>query len=197
MLSMMMATGAKAQEMLVRLADNRLVRYDVSQVQYVTFWETAFVDLELPSGTLWATCNLGAVMPEEFGDYFAWGETEPKYIYDKSTYKWWEYFQGSNENGDYYKYTYDVKATRTAGDFVGGDGLRELEPADDAATANWGSSWQMPSRDQCRELKNNCACQYNTIRNGVHGTLVTGPNGNSIFLPAAGTRHYKYYYDEG
>ena len=59
---MMMATGAKAQEMLVRLADNRLVRYDVSQVQYVTFWETAFVVLELPSGTLWATCNLGAAM---------------------------------------------------------------------------------------------------------------------------------------
>ncbi|MBQ7462160.1 MAG: hypothetical protein IJS63_07875 [Bacteroidaceae bacterium] len=155
------------------------------------------IDLGLPSGTKWACCNVGASRPEEYGYFYAWGETEPKYIYDVSTYKWWEYFQGSNENGDYYKYTYDVKTTRTAGDFVGGDGLRELEPADDAATANWGSNWQMPSRDQCRELKNNCACQYNTIRNGVHGTLVTGPNGNSIFLPAAGTRHYKYYYDEG
>ena len=155
------------------------------------------IDLGLPSGTKWACCNVGASRPEEYGYFYAWGETEPKYIYNESTYKWWEYEPGSDVKGDYYKYTYDVKATRIAGDFVGGDGLRELEPADDAATANWGSNWQMPSRDQCRELKNNCACQYNTIRNGVHGTLITGPNGNSIFLPAAGTRWYKYYWDEG
>lgn len=171
MLAMLMATGVQttmAQEMLVRLADNKIVRYDVSQVQYVTFLETAFVDLELPSGTLWATCNVGACFPEEYGDYFAWGETEPKETYTDSNYKF-------ITNGKVTKYNST-------------DGRTVLLFADDAATANLGSGWQMPSKEQWDELLDgsNTTIEW-TKENGVNGFKVTSThNGKSIFLPAAG-----------
>ena len=138
-----------------------------------------FVDLGLPSGTLWATCNIGANTPEEFGDYFAWGETTPKDYYEWETYKWCNgtsnsitkyCFQSSN---GYNGYT---------------DTLIELQPEDDAAVANWGEDWQMPSNEQCAEL---CNRKYTTVtwttQNGTLGLEVTSlNNGNSIFLPAGG-----------
>ena len=163
-----MAAGARAQKMLVRLADKQIVRYDISQVDYVTFLSEEFVDLELPSGTLWATCNLGACFPEEFGDYFAWGETEPKETYSNSNYK---FFSG----GQMSKYN----AT---------DGRTLLLAADDAATANLGSGWQMPSKEQWDELidASNTTIEW-TKENGVNGKKITSVrNGKSIFLPAAG-----------
>lgn len=131
-----------------------------------------YVDLGLPSGTLWATCNVGANSPEEYGDYFAWGETAPK---DK--YYWSTYFD--TDNGSSLKKYYNY------------GGLTELLPEDDAATANWGSGWQMPSLAQIQELYNSS----NTTRewtqmNGVNGRKITSKsNGNSIFLPAAGYRY--------
>lgn len=146
-----------------------------------------YVDLGLPSGTLWATTNLGADAPEEYGFYYAWGETEPKDDYSWATYKWmtegYSDWQGVN------KYTFADGQTSTAwydegGNFIG-DGLTELLPEDDAATVNWGSQWQMPSIAQFQELIDNTT-QENKKINGVWGYLYTGINGNSIFLPYAG-----------
>lgn len=135
-----------------------------------------YVDLGLPSGTLWATCNLGASSPEENGDYFAWGETVPKNEYTYGNYKWWYH----DENG--YRY---ISKYNTDSNFGPVDGKTELEPEDDAAYVNWGSSWRMPSYDQVAELVNTCSWQW-TSRNGVTGHLITGTNGNTMFLPAAG-----------
>ena len=140
--------------------------------------EHEWVDLGLPSGTLWATCNVGANAPEEYGDYFAWGETAPKDYYDWSTYKWC--------NGSYNTMTkYCTNSSYGYNGFT--DGKTELDPEDDAAWFNWGSSWRMPTEEQLNELINICTWTW-TQQNGVNGRLVTGPNGNTIFLPAAGGR---------
>ena len=135
-----------------------------------------YVDLGLPSGTLWATCNVGATAPEEYGDYFAWGETEPKDVYKWSTYKWC--------NGSYNTLT--KYCTNSSYGTV--DNKTELDPEDDAAYVNWGSSWRMPTYDQQTELRTECTWTR-TTQNGVNGRLVTGPNGNTLFLPAAGYRY--------
>ena len=139
--------------------------------------EHEYIDLGLPSGTLWATTNVGASVPEEYGDYFAWGETTPKDVYDWSTYQW---CMGSRSS--FTKYCTDSSLGYNG--FV--DNKTELDPEDDAATANWGEMWRMPSDDQLYELKNVCIWQW-TMRNGVNGYLVTSNhNGASLFLPAAG-----------
>ncbi|MBQ5622209.1 MAG: hypothetical protein IIU92_06310, partial [Bacteroidaceae bacterium] len=137
-----------------------------------------WVDLGLPSGTLWATCNVGANSPEEYGDYFAWGETEPKTDYSWSTYK---YCKGSKTTMTKYC---------TNSDYGTVDNKTELEPSDDAATANWGSGWQMPSYEQRTELLNSSYTTTTwTTLNGKYGRKITSKsNGNSIFLPAAGYR---------
>ena len=140
--------------------------------------EHEYVDLGLPSGTLWATCNVGASAPEEYGDYFAWGETEPKEVYMWETYKWC--------NGSEYTLTKYC----TSSDFGTVDDKTELDPEDDAAYVNWGSSWRMPTWEQQWELLENCTWTW-MQQNGVNGRLVTGPNGNSIFLPAAGFHWYE------
>ncbi|MEE0994244.1 MAG: hypothetical protein UH541_04955 [Prevotella sp.] len=137
-----------------------------------------YVDLGLPSGTLWATCNVGASSPEEYGDYFAWGEIEPKNDYSVSTYK-------------YCKGTFSTLTKYCTNSSCGTvDNKTELEPSDDAATANWGSGWQMPSFEQCRELYNSSYTTTTwTTMNGKYGRKITSKsNGNSIFLPAAGCR---------
>ena len=123
-----------------------------------------YVDLGLPSGLKWATCNVGATTPEEYGDYFAWGEVESKATYNWDTYK---YYGGSNVT----KYTGNDKTV--------------LDPEDDAATANWGGAWRMPTKEEQDELRENCTWTW-TSQNDVYGYEVTGTNGNSIFLPAAG-----------
>ena len=138
-----------------------------------------WVDLGLPSGTLWATCNVGANAPEEYGYYLAWGETEPKEEYDWSTYKWC--------NGS--KCTLTKYCAKSDYGYEGyTDDRTELDPEDDAAYVHWGSSWRMPTYSQLIELYNSCTKTWTTL-NGVNGCLLTGPNGNSVFLPAAGTRH--------
>ena len=117
----------------------------------------AYVDLGLPSGLLWATCNVGANAPEEYGDYFAWGETTPKDTYTSAN------------------YTYS-------------DNPAILPSDHDAATANWGSGWRMPTKAEFQELYNNTTVTW-TQQNGVNGRLFTAANGNSLFLPAAGYRY--------
>ncbi len=135
--------------------------------------EHEWVDLGLPSGTLWATCNIGASSPEDYGDYFAWGETEPKEVYDISNYKWCD--------GSYNTLT--KYCTKTSYGTV--DNKTELDLEDDAAYINWGSSWRMPTNEQQDELRNNCTWTW-MATNGVIGYNVTGPNGNSLFLPTTG-----------
>ena len=149
-----------------------------------------FVDLGLPSGTLWATCNIGANTPEEFGDYFAWGETTPKDDYDWDTYKW---CNGSDET--------ITKYCTDSSDGINGftDNRTELLPEDDAATANWGSGWQMPSDEQLKELfdNKNTTAEW-TTQNGVNGRKFTSKsNGNSIFFPATGYCLYTNHKEVG
>ena len=126
-----------------------------------------YVDLGLPSGLLWATCNVGANSPEEYGDYFAWGETEPKETYDWSTYKWCEGDKKSLTKYIIPYHPYGVVDNKT-----------RLEPVDDAAHVNWGGNWRMPTYDEWQELYENC---------DIYGSFaVSRINGNSISLPFAG-----------
>ena len=141
-----------------------------------------WVDLGLPSGTIWATRNVGANSPEDYGNYFAWGETEPKDYYSMDTYKW---FRSDNYSPYYSGYTkYCTDSYLGYNGFT--DGKTELDPSDDAACAHYPGG-RMPSLEQIQELANSCTWQW-TQRNGVNGQLGTGPNGNTIFLPAAGDR---------
>ena len=128
-----------------------------------------YVDLGLPSGLLWATCNVGATSPEEYGNYYAWGETTTKANYN-----------GSNCP------THGLSNSELQSQgYIDGEG--NLTAQYDAATANWGGEWRMPTKAEQEELLNNCTCTW-TTQNGVNGYNVEGPNGNSIFLPAAGSR---------
>ena len=139
-----------------------------------------WVDLGLPSGTKWATCNVGAETPEGYGDYFAWGETTTKESYVRGT------------------YTYYDEAGLHLNKYNGQDSITILEPTDDAATANWGASWRMPTAEEFDELQNNCTVIW-TNQNGINGNLFVGSNGNSIFMPSAdcsyaGISGYGYYW---
>ena len=193
--------SALAQKLKLYLSDKQVVEYSVEKVDSLVFTEDTdntsesheWVDLGLPSGTLWATCNVGASSPEEYGDYFAWGETEPKSNYTWSTYK---YCQGTETTMTKYC---------TSSSYGTVDYKTELEPSDDAATANWGSGWQMPSLEQCKELyNNNYTTTTWTVMNGIYGRMIVSKsNGNSAFLPAAGwqadaiidgTGGYGYYW---
>jgi hypothetical protein len=147
----------------------------------------AYVDLGLPSGTLWATCNIGADNPEDYGDYFAWGETQPKSTYNWSTYQYC--------NGNYNTLTkYCNNSSYGYNGFT--DNLTILLPEDDAATVNWGSDWRMPTEEEWQELYNNTTCTW-TTQNGVNGRLFTAANGNNLFLPAAGYRWNDELYGAG
>ena len=137
-----------------------------------------YIDLGLPSGTMWATCNVGAESPDQYGDYFAWGETTPKDTYNWSTYKYC--------NGDYNLLTkYCSQSDFGFNSFT--DDLKTLQSSDDAATTNWGEGWSTPTYNQWVELLRKCSHSW-TTRNGVKGCLFTARNGNSIFLPAASSR---------
>ena len=144
-----------------------------------------YVDLGLPSGTLWATCNVGATKPEEYGDYFAWGEVEPKDEYSAKNYKWSGRYSNSIN-----KYCIDSKYGKV-------DNKTILELCDDAANVNWGGDWCMPTLKEQYELSNFTTWTW-TNRNGVRGCKVTSKiNGNSIFLPAAGFRGISDLYSAG
>ncbi len=143
-----------------------------------TGYENGYGYVDLGLSVKWATCNVGATKPEEYGNYYAWGETTTKSDYSWDTYKYGTY----NYDDDYSKLT-KYNAT---------DGKTTLEASDDAATTNWGSAWRMPTDGEWTELRENCEWiwtdSYQTT--GVAGYWVTGKNGNTIFLPAAGFRYY-------
>ena len=141
------------------------------------------VDLGLTSGLKWATCNVGANAPEEYGDYFAWGATAPQ----ESNYYYWDTcpFRTSGDSWDNVKFS----KYNTSSDYGPIDNNTVLDPEDDAATANWGGTWRMPTIEEWQELLDECTWTW-TTQNGVNGRLVTSnTNGNSIFLPAAGYRY--------
>ena len=143
----------------------------------------AYVDLGL--SVKWATMNVGASESEDYGDYFAWGEIEPKDYYDWSTYKW---CNGSETTLTKYN-------TKSSNGTV--DNKTQLDLSDDAARANWGGSWRMPTDAEWTELREQCTWTW-TAQNGKNGYKVTSKtNGNSIFLPAAGYRDDSSLYDAG
>lgn len=145
----------------------------VTQEEYLVF---EAVDLSL--SVKWASCNVGAESPEDYGGYYAWGETTTKSSY-------------TSDNS----VTYDLSISELESrGIIGSDG--HLTAAYDAATANWGSPWRMPTLDEIKELLDRCTWSW-TTQNGVKGYKVTGPNGNSIFLPAAGYRFDTSLYDAG
>ena len=131
--------------------------------------------IDLGIDVKWACCNVGASSPEQYGGYYAWGETEEKSYYDASTYKYYNSSTGYQSLGS------DIAGTQY-----------------DVAHVKWGSGWRMPSLDQIKTLINSCTSEWTSI-NGVYGRKVTGPNGGSIFLPAAGGRwgDDAYYVGDG
>ena len=142
------------------------------------------IDLGLPSGTKWACCNVGASAPEQYGGYYAWGETHEKSVYNEVTYS---YYTGQDTDGDgWIDKNFSVV---NIGSDIAGTGY-------DAATANWGAPWRMPSLAQIQELLNSCTSTWPT-QNGVNGRKFTGPNGATVFLPAAGRRWYSDLIDAG
>ena len=124
-----------------------------------------YIDLGL--SVKWATCNLGADVPEEYGDYYAWGETSTKKIYSHENYK---FYCGKSDSYSKYNVT---------------DGLTTLKPEDDAATVSLGEPWRMPTNTEATELRLMCNWFWTSI-NGTTGYRLTGPNGNSIFMPCCG-----------
>lgn len=144
------------------------------------------VDLGLPSGIKWASCNVGAEKPEDYGNYYAWGEVLPKEDYSWATYKY--------ANGALDKLT---KYCSSYGDNGFTDNKTTLEPEDDAACVNWGGSWRIPTLAEWLELYEQCTWTWIT-QNGINGYQVTSKtNSNSIFLPAAGYRDDTSLYNVG
>ena len=140
-----------------------------------------YVDLGLSSGTMWATYNVGASSPKEYGSYFAWGETETKEEYGYNNYKW-----GYNI-GSFIKYnSEDLKSI--------------LDPDDDAATANWGGAWRTPTQEERSELSSGCDWEWVSDFNGsgISGLKgISKRNGKSIFFPAAGVKEDNSLYEDG
>lgn len=155
-----------------------------------------YVDLGLPSGTLWATCNVGAGTPEAAGYYFAWGETQPKpkysaqnckySYYDNNKYRYYQERGISAKEYEYYSYS----------KYSNSDNLTILQPYDDAASVQWGNGWRTPTYNEWNELMAYCTMTL-SYRNEVFGMLVTAPNGNSLFFPASGYRDINDLYNMG
>ena len=165
-----------SQASTCRVISSRAIRAITYAVKFIGFRlvhdadftqspEPEYVDLGL--SVKWATFNVGATSPEDYGDYFAWGETEPKETYSWATYKWCD---GTQNTMTKYNAT---------------DGKTILEPEDDAAHVHWGDKWRMPTKEEIQELFTRCTWKTET-QNGINGYNVIGPNGNSIFVPTAG-----------
>lgn len=152
-----------------------------SGMAYATAPQSDWVDLGLPSGLLWATCNLGATSPEDYGEYFAWGETQPKNVYTHANY--------IHCNGSLFRLTkYCFRADW--GDNGYTDTLTILEPCDDAATAILGGGARIPTRSDWQELIDNTTGEW-VITDSMYYTgywRFTAPNGNTLCLPAAGEK---------
>ena len=150
--------------MIVHMLDGDRSEVDMAKVDFVEFVtpdDGVHESVDLGLSVYWAACNVGAAAPEQYGDFFAWGETAPKSSYG-------EEFYTHYKNQQYQYIGRNIAGTRY-----------------DAARTVWGSPWRMPTLSEVRELREECQWEQATV-NGVAGLRVTGPNGNSIFLPAAG-----------
>jgi len=156
--------------------DSKYVTEDDMQVTTMDANGHEYVDLGLPSGTLWATMNVGATKPEEYGLYFAWGDTQGYADASTKAFSWADY-KWSDKGSSSVMTKYNAT-----------DGKTVLDAEDDAAAVNWGGNWKMPTKEQWDELFNtaNCTNAWTTV-NGVNGRLFTGKNGNTLFIPAAGS----------
>ena len=189
--------------MIVKFNGEKTNIFNVDQVKQVYYREYidgvtingwvgnhSYVDLGLPSGTKWATYNVGATKPTEYGNYFAWGETKPKEDYNDSTYKWSKDTGEKNNSGrtiyEYTKYCTDSKYGTV-------DNKKVLDAEDDAATANWGSAWRMPTFEEMKELEESCEWDKDYLGYlGCDMYVFRGRskvNGATIFLPYAGDRY--------
>ena len=148
------------------------------------FNEHEYIDLGLPSGLLWATCNVGANVPHEYGNYYAWGEILTKDEYNWDNYKYWR-------SSD----LFIIKYNTTLGEGIV-DNRTVLLPVDDAATVNWGIGWRMPTKEEWEELLNHTTVTH-TIQNGRSGMCFKGANGATLFLPDAGYREGHYLCSDG
>ncbi|MCF0203291.1 MAG: hypothetical protein HUK08_08005 [Bacteroidaceae bacterium] len=171
-------TGAMAQNRVVKIVKGGQVVFssNIKDFDYITVKSSyigghEYVDLGLPSGLKWATCNVGASKPEEYGNHYAWGETTTKSSYDISN-----------------SLTYGKSSSELqSGGIIDGNG--NLTPEYDAARKNWGGSWRMPTKAEMQELIDNCTTEWITL-NGRYGRKVTSKkNGKSIFIPACGWRY--------
>lgn len=167
---LLIASTMNAQTVNVHFKNGQTVRFNSSNVDFVDFSEkpadptlTAGEIVDLGLSVYWASCNLGASKPEEYGNYYAWGETSPKDTYTQANYSYYD-----SDKASYIDIGSDISGTEY-----------------DAARVNLGGEWRMPTEDEMRELINNCSWEWTQI-NSVNGYKVTGPNGNSIFLPATG-----------
>lgn len=157
-----------------------------------------WVDLGLPSGLKWATCNIGATSPEEDGDYFAWGDTKPYYT-SLNPLKWkegkekgyccnnYKYGEGSNNFKSLIKYN-------TKADLGVVDDRKVLSNTDDAAFVNWGDNWRMPNQKECEELANMCKWSEIEVK-GKKVIQATGPNGKTLIFPISQVFLDKSRYD--
>ena len=167
------ATGVMAQTYRVHKTNGEVIRFENDEVEYIDFvveQEIKPVDLGLPSGTLWSPVNIGATTPEEYGEYFAWGECEMKDLYN------WNTYIHCDEGNTY-------KMHEQPGKDIAGTEY-------DAAHVLWEKEWVMPTSAQFSELFQVCTTEFVTV-NDVNGCRYTGPNGNSIFIPFAGRFYEK------
>lgn len=173
--------------MIVKMNDNTIREFSMDNIRSVTFRAIGIscpddnhphaIDLGLQSGTKWACCNIGTTAPEEYGDYYAWGETWTKDAYTEKSYSYSVYkWYGSYEYID-------------IGDEIAGTQY-------DVAHVKWGGLWQMPSSEQIDELMSDCFWDQ-VVYHGVNGMIVTGPNGKALFLPAAGSSGESGIYGKG
>lgn len=175
----MLALGASAQNTHDIVVWHGTQSQTIQAVDSITFVESkielSYVDLGL--SIKWGTCNIGAKNPEDFGNFYQWGDVATKESYDWDTYKY-----GTDRTN---LEKYNVK-----------DGKTVLDPEDDAAIVNLGEGWRMPTPAEIKELVDNCTWEWTTVNN-VKGYKVTAKNGNSIFLPAAGVMFTKNPYYGG
>lgn len=169
--AVLLASIGWSQTMNIHYKNGQTVQYNMNNIDYVEYTEDNPNNAQVSSGEAvdlglsvkWASCNVGATSPEQYGDKFAWGETETKSKFTRDNYL---YYDSNNE------FFVDI------GIDIGGSDY-------DVAHVKWGGNWRMPTYGQLLELQNKCSWKWANV-NGVNGWVVKGSNGNSIFFPTGG-----------
>lgn len=181
-----------SQGIKVYKRNGTVAKYKYAEIDYVEAYPyeegqqepQAHVAVDLGLSVKWATCNVGASSPEDYGNYYAWGEVEEKSVYDWDNYKY----------SDGQRFLYTKYCTSSKFGMI--DNKVSIELDDDVAHVKWGGEWRVPTYEEVEELKLNCSAKW-TTQNGVYGVVLTGPNGNSIFLPASGNKVGDEYFSFG